>query len=78
MRPGDVIEAAGQRGVVNEVGMRSTVIKTADSTEVFIPNKELLTKPMTAFTYSDRTYRIKLVVAVAYNSDFDEVQSVLL
>jgi small-conductance mechanosensitive channel len=78
VRPGDVIEAAGHRGVVSEVGMRSTVIKTVDSTEVFIPNKELLTKPMTAFTYSDRTYRIKLVVAVAYDSDFDNVQSVLL
>jgi len=78
VRPGDVIEIGGLRGVVNEVGMRSTLIKTADNTEIFIPNKELLIKPMTAFTYSDRSYRVKLVIGVAYTSDIVAVQTLLL
>ena len=78
VRPGDVIESQGTRGVVSQVGMRATVIRTADRAEVFVPNKELMTKPLIALTYSDRVARVALNVSVAYGSDIDKVNEVLL
>lgn len=78
VRPGDVIETGGQRGTVTSVGMRSTVIRTSDNIEVFVPNKELLTKQMLAYTYTDRSTRVKISVGVAYGSDLDKVAQLLL
>ena len=78
VRPGDVIESQGTRGVVSQVGMRATVLRTADRAEVFVPNKELMTKPLIALTYSDRVARVALNVSVAYGSDIDKVNEILL
>jgi potassium efflux system protein len=78
VRPGDIIESQGTRGVVSQVGMRATVIRTADRAEVFVPNKELMTKPLIALTYSDRVARVALNVGVAYDSDIDKTNEILL
>lgn len=78
VRPGDIIESQGTRGVVSQVGMRATVIRTADRAEVFVPNKELMTKPLIALTYSDRVARVALNVNVAYDSDIDKINEILL
>ena len=78
VRPGDVIESQGTRGVVSQVGMRATVITTADRAEVFVPNKELMTKPLIALTYSNRTARVALQVQVARSSDIDKANEILL
>lgn len=78
VRPGDVIESGGQRGTVSEVGMRATIVRTADRAEVFIPNKELMTKPLIALTYSDRMARVALNIGVAYGSDIDKTNEILL
>lgn len=78
VRPGDIIEVQGLRGSVTRVAMRATVLKTADSSEIFVPNKELMTKPVHAMTYSDRTARVALNLGVAYNSDLALVEKVLL
>ncbi|HAJ34444.1 MAG TPA: hypothetical protein DCL15_01950 [Chloroflexi bacterium] len=78
VRPGDVIEVQGLRGAVTRVAMRATVLKTADNSEIFVPNKELMTKPVQAMTYSDRTARVALNIGVAYDSDLPLAEKVLL
>lgn len=78
VRPGDVVEVQGMRGAVTKVAMRATVLKTADNSEIFVPNKELMTKPVVAMTYSDRTARVALHVGVAYDSDLALAERVLL
>ncbi|MBW7883627.1 MAG: mechanosensitive ion channel [Caldilineaceae bacterium] len=78
LRPGDVVETQGVRGTVSRVRMRSTVIRTADNIEIFVPNKELLTKTLSAYTYSDHTARVRIDVGVAYETDLDKAQEVLL
>ncbi len=78
VRPGDVIEVQGMRGAVTKVFMRSTVLRTPDNTEIFVPNKELMTKPVTAMTYSDTLARVRLDVDVAYDSDLELAERVLL
>lgn len=78
VRPGDIIDVQGLRGAVTKVAMRATVLKTADNSEIFVPNKELMTKPVQAMTYSDRTARVALNVSVDYRSDLPLVERVLL
>lgn len=78
VRPGDVIEVNGTQGIVSKVFMRATVLQTYDKTDFVIPNKELMTKPVLALTYSDRMMRVLLNIRVAYDSDLALVEQVLL
>ncbi|MEZ4615824.1 MAG: mechanosensitive ion channel [Caldilineaceae bacterium] len=78
VRPGDVIEVNGQRGVVDKLRMRATVIRTLDNTEVFVPNKNLLTSAFVAYTQTDRIVRRTVRVGVSYESDPTEVRDILL
>ncbi len=78
VRPGDVIEVQGMRGAVTKVFMRATVLRTPDNTEIFVPNKELMTKPVTAMTYTDNLARVRLDIGVAYDSDLELAERVLL
>ncbi len=77
VRPGDMIEVGGQKGVVDKLRMRSTVIRTFDNTEIFVPNKNLLTSSFTAYTQSDRIVRRLLNVGVSYASDPTQVRTIL-
>jgi small-conductance mechanosensitive channel len=77
VRPGDMIEIGGQKGVVDKLRMRSTVIRTFDNTEIFMPNKNLLTSPFTAYTQTDRIVRRLLDISVSYNSDPTQVRNIL-
>ncbi|MCB0110041.1 MAG: mechanosensitive ion channel, partial [Caldilineaceae bacterium] len=78
VRPGDMIEVGGQKGVVDKLRMRSTVIRTFDNTEIFVPNKNLLTSSFTAYTQTDRVVRRLLDIGVSYNSDPTQVRNILL
>lgn len=78
VRPGDVIEVDGTRGSVTKVYMRATVLQTPDNTEMVVPNKDLMTKPVLALTYSNRVMRVRLDVSVASDSDLAQVERILL
>ncbi|MGB0389724.1 MAG: mechanosensitive ion channel family protein, partial [Ardenticatenaceae bacterium] len=77
-RPGDVIQVDGELGTVEKLRIRSTLVRTLDNVELIIPNEKLLTSTVTSYTKSERLIRISLPVGVGYDSDPDEVHSVLL
>jgi potassium-dependent mechanosensitive channel len=76
-RVGDVLEIDGQRCAVNEIGLRSSVMKLQDGKEILIPNSSLLENNLTNLTYSDRSARVTVAVGVAYGSDLRQVVGVL-
>ncbi|MEZ4726439.1 MAG: mechanosensitive ion channel [Caldilineaceae bacterium] len=78
LRPGDVIEIDGHRGVVDQLRMRATVVRTADNVEVFVPNKNILTSTMATYTQTDRVVRRVLRIGVSYTSEPTEVRDILL
>jgi len=78
LRPGDVIEIDGHRGVIDQLRMRATVMRTADNVEVFVPNKNLLTSTMTTYTQTDRVVRRVLVVGVSHKNQPTIVRDLLL
>ena len=45
-RIGDTIEVSGYTGVVDEISVRTTQLRTPDGREVIIPNGDFMTKPV--------------------------------
>jgi small-conductance mechanosensitive channel len=65
---GDVVQVAGIAGEVRHIGVRATLVRTADGAEVFVPNSLLIAQSVTNWTYSDLRRRIVLPVRVAYGA----------
>lgn len=82
IKPGDVIaidNAAGTAvGQVKKIGIRAVSVTTRDKIEYLIPNENLMTSQVENWSYSSREVRVKVPVGVAYGSDIDQVESLLL
>jgi len=78
-RKGDrVILGDGTTCDVYEIGMRSTKFLTFENTLVIVPNAELIKMIINNLTYPEPRIRVKVDVGVAYGSDVDKVEAVLL
>ena len=78
IRPGDLLETQGTRGVVTQIGLRYSVLKRADGVELLVPNKDFLEQTVTNFTLNDPTLRQTIVVGVNYGSPTRAVRETLL
>lgn len=74
----DIVEVAGTQGIVEDIGSRSTTIKTWDSLDVVLPNRYFLENTVTNWTGTDLKKREILKVSVGYDSDTREVERLLL
>ncbi|HWP73998.1 MAG TPA: mechanosensitive ion channel domain-containing protein [Methylomirabilota bacterium] len=74
---GDVVQVAGIGGEVRHIGVRATLVRTADGAEVFVPNSLLIAQSVTNWTYSDMRRRIVLPVRVAYGATPQRVTELL-
>jgi potassium-dependent mechanosensitive channel len=77
LRPGDVIEVAGQRGRVEEMRMRSAVLRTGENVDVYVPNKTLLTSVVADYTNLKPSSRKTINIGVSYDSDPIQVRDTL-
>ncbi len=76
---GDYIIVDGEeRGEVVELGMRSTRVLTRDDVMVTIPNSILANSKIVNESAPEPKFRIKIPVGVAYGSDLDQVEELLL
>ena len=73
---GDYIEAAGTAGVVEEVRIFSTQMRTPDNRAVVAPNGEIYSGVITNVTAKEKR-RIDLVVGIGYDDDLLEAKSIL-
>ena len=75
-RIGDFIEAAGIAGVVLEVEILTTVLKTGDNKRVIVPNGQIMGSIITNYSAHD-TRRVDMVIGVSYDDDLDKVRATL-
>jgi small conductance mechanosensitive channel len=73
---GDFVEAAGISGVVEEVQILTTVLKTGDNKKVIVPNGQIMDSVITNYSANDQR-RVDMVVGVSYGDDLDKVRSTL-
>ena len=73
-----IVLDSGERGRVVEVGMRSTRIITRDDILISIPNSLITNTKVVNQSAPRNRFRVRIKVGVAYGSDVDQVQEVLL
>ena len=77
IKVGDVIEVGGKVGEVSRIGIRASVIRTADGSEVIVPNGSLISSQVTNWTFSDRRRAIEVSVNVTGGEDPQRVVELL-
>jgi small conductance mechanosensitive channel len=75
-KAGDFIEAGGCKGVVEEVHIFNTRMRTGDNVLIIIPNSQVTNGVITNFSAKD-TRRIDLVFGCGYNDDLAAVKQYL-
>ncbi|MCL7968764.1 MAG: mechanosensitive ion channel [marine benthic group bacterium] len=74
---GDFIEVGGVSGVVETIGVFSTVLNTPDNVRITIPNGQVYGEPIKNFT-ANPNRRIDLVAGVAYDDDLQVVHDTIV
>lgn len=76
---GDRIQlSSGQSGDVQDIGLRSTKIKTLDNQLLIIPNSDLCNTIITNQAFPDVRAKGRINIGVAYGSDVNQVKAVLV
>ncbi len=84
IKPGDVIAVGstnggpGTVGQVNKIGIRAVSVITRDRVEYLIPNENLMVNQVENWSFSTRDVRVKVPVGVAYGSDIELAERLML
>jgi len=75
---GDLVEVGDIVGSVQDIGSRSTLIRTGENKDILVPNSYFLEHTITNWTRRDRKIRGQVTVGVAYGSPVAQVKELLL
>ena len=73
-----IVLDTGERGQVVEVGLRSTRLLTRDDIQISIPNSLMTSTKVINESAPQARFRVRIKIGVAYGSDVDRVEEVLL
>lgn len=76
-RMGDSVKIGEVRGTVAEIGLRSTTIRTFDNALITIPNSLVSVSSVTNWNRRIIGRRIKMYVAITYDSDINDIRHAL-
>lgn len=76
LKVGDFVEAGGKSGVVEEIQIFNTIMRTGDNVQMIVPNSSVTSGPITNFSAKD-TRRIDLVFGCGYGDDLKAVKQYL-
>lgn len=74
---GDLIDSGGITGTVQEVNLRSTIIRQFDGQIVYVPNKDVFGGAIRNL-YGSGDRRVDILCGVSYNDDLDKAKRVAL
>lgn len=78
LRIGDTVRVDGFDGVVADIKTRYTLIRSLNGRESIVPNEMLITQRIENLSLADPKVLLTADVSVAYDSDPDQVEQVLL
>ncbi|MBN1292257.1 MAG: mechanosensitive ion channel [Candidatus Latescibacteria bacterium] len=76
IKVGDYIEGAGTAGVVESIGIFTTVLATPDNKTIIIPNSKLTGDNITNYSTKE-IRRVDFKFGVAYNADIQKVKRII-
>ncbi|MBU1233261.1 MAG: mechanosensitive ion channel [Proteobacteria bacterium] len=74
----DLIEVESNFGIIENIGMRCTRVRTPGNVHILVPNSSFLEKNIVNWTLSDQEIRAEVTLGVACNSDPHEVARLML
>jgi small conductance mechanosensitive channel len=75
-KAGDFVEAGGVTGIVEQVRVFNSVLRTLDNREITVPNGKIYNNVITNYSARD-TRRIDLVVGISYDSDIRKAKELV-
>lgn len=76
IKVGDFVEVAGVAGVIQEISIFSTTLTTGDNKTIIIANASVMGSNIINYS-TQATRRIDMVVGVAYDSNLEQVKTLL-
>ena len=73
---GDFVEAGGATGVIEEVRIFATIMKTGDNREIIVPNSQIYSGTIVNYSAKD-TRRIDLVFGIGYDDDIAKAKQIM-
>jgi small-conductance mechanosensitive channel len=73
VKVGDVIQLDTTEGVVEQIGIRASIIRTVNGSEIIMPNAKLISDPVTNWTFSRRQRLIVIPLSVVPGTDGQKV-----
>lgn len=73
---GGFVQAGGNTGIVEEIGIFTTSLKTPDNKAIIVPNSKITDDTITNFSAKPQR-GVDLVIGVSYSDDLKKVRSVL-
>ena len=78
LRKGDWIQAGDTIGIVTDIYLRASKVRTRDNIEYLIPNSDFISSTIVNYTLSSPMVRINIPIGVSYDADPEEVKEILL
>ncbi|MDF1593547.1 MAG: mechanosensitive ion channel [Desulfobacterales bacterium] len=78
IRKDDWIQVGDTRGVVTDIYLRASKLRTRDNIEYLIPNSDFMTQTTVNYTLSSPLIRVHIPVGVSYDADPEQVRQILL
>lgn len=79
IKKGDFIEIGKDVfGIVTDIAIRSTTVRTLDNVAILIPNSKFITENITNWTYKESNIKIRMSYSVPINSNVEYVKKILL
>jgi potassium-dependent mechanosensitive channel len=75
---GDKVQLDQLSGVVKEIGLRASTVRTWQGAEVIVPNSNLIESELINWTLSDERRRIEIKLGVTYGTDPELMRTLLL
>jgi small-conductance mechanosensitive channel len=73
-----IILSDGTRGTVKDIKLRATIVTTPENADMIIPNSNFIQNSVTNLTLENEIIKIKVPFGVAYGTDIDMVEKLIL
>jgi small-conductance mechanosensitive channel len=75
---GDYIELNGKKGVVRDIGIRSSKMITEQGTEIIMPNGDLLSGEVINWTIQNSQVRIEIPMTIEAGHSYEEISTIIV
>lgn len=74
---GDLIELGDKKGIVKEIGVRSSKINNNEGGEIIVPNGDLLSQHLINWTMHDRNKQVEFIIGIPHKTEMNEVSNII-